>query len=110
VQAAAELVTNQFTTTVSLARPSEISSGVTGQIQFSIIVRHDWTVQLGKEIYGLFQSEEDGSTLVFASRAMNVPFSAPTIAWTCGGLSVLLILLSLALAARWRRRKQKGAE
>ena len=95
--------TNQFITTNA---SGEVA--ITTLIHRIRISQHNWTIQMGDSYFGVMQFIGDSHSYVaFGTRPIELPLTAPALAWSAAGVSALIIVLALALRARWRRNHSR---
>lgn len=75
-------------------------------MSFELQIRHDWTVQIGGQTYGIREYENiPKSSIIMAGQTKFVPISAPTFG--CTLLCMILLVVWLCGCSRKRGSKKK---
>ena len=102
MQGESEVITNEFGTnfSVQIGEPPHMPHP-----GCSLIVepKYDWSFALANTWVGLTEWKDGSTTVGWGNHLLELPFSAPTIAWTSAGLSIALIILAVLARRRWRR-------
>ena len=95
-----EVITNEFGTNFSVQTSVHIPHRDCALI---VEPKYDWSFALANTWVGLTQWKDGSTTVGWGNHLLELPYSAPTVAWITAGLSIALILLALIARRRWRR-------